>query len=101
LVYKARKYKELRRNTRTVKNPGQKQLFDPFRPMFSEIAYKRVLRGRQAVFRHVTLKPMPAGEPAEHFSAKTGHPTNEFYSMAGLLFIKEFMNPVTPQPRCL
>ena len=62
---------------RTIKNPGQKQLFDPFRSVFCELAYKRILRGWQAVFRHVILKLMPVGELAEHFSDRTGAPGNE------------------------
>ena len=45
--------------------------------MFSEIAYKRIRQGWQAVFRHVILKLMPVGELAEHFSGRTGAPGNE------------------------
>lgn len=82
---------------RTINNPRQKQLFDPFRPMFSKLAYKRIRQGWQAVFRHVILKLMPVGELAKHFSDRTGHPTKELYSMAALLFIKEFKNWTTSQ----
>ena len=82
---------------RTIKDPRQNPLFDPFARVFSAVAYKRILQGWQAVFRHVILKLMPVGELAQEFSPVTGAPTKELYSMAGLIFIKHFMNWTTAQ----
>ena len=75
---------------RHVVNPRQTGLFDPFRDILSPVAYRRIERGRQGVFRHVSLELMPVKALAGEFSPNMGTPTKELYSMAGLLFIKEF-----------
>jgi len=77
---------------RHVINPRQTGLFDAFRNILSPVGYRRIERGWQGVFRHVILELMPVKALAGEFSATMGTPTKELYSMAGLLFIKEFQD---------
>jgi hypothetical protein len=67
-------------------------LFDPFEGIFEEKLRKKLLSGWQGVFRYVILELMPVNTLAGHFDPRIGRPTKELYSMAGLLFIMEFMN---------
>jgi hypothetical protein len=75
-----------------IVDPRQTSLFDPFRAILSEVAYRRIQRGWQGVFRHVILELMPVDLLAGEFDPTMGTPTKELYSMAGLLLIKEFKN---------
>ena len=77
---------------RNIKNPRQKQLFDPFDAVLTVGCRKRLLEGWQGVFRHVILELMPVQKIAAHFDPVMGRPTKELYSVAGLVLIKEFMN---------
>ncbi len=76
-------------------NPQQTNLFDPFKNILSDVAYQRIQRGWQGVFRHVILELMPVDALAGEFNPTMGAPTKELYSMAGLLLIKEFKNWTT------
>ena len=80
---------------RHIVNPRQTGLFDPFRDILSSVAYRRIQRGWQGVFRHVILELMPVDALAGEFSPDMGAPTKELYSMAGLLLIKEFKDWTT------
>ena len=73
-------------------NPRQQQLFDPFERIFSPLAYKTIKDGWQGLFRHVILELMPAQALAGEFHPKIGRPTKELYSMAGLIFMSEFLD---------
>jgi hypothetical protein len=75
---------------RHIVDPRQTRLFDPYERMFSPAAYRRIREGWQGVFRHVILKTMPVDTIAGEFSEEMGCPTKELYSMAGLVFIKQF-----------
>jgi hypothetical protein len=77
---------------RTTVNPRQTPLFDSFGPVLSPGTRDGLLAGWQGVFRHVILELMPVGVLGGSFDPRMGRPTKELYSMAGLLFIKEFMN---------
>lgn len=68
----------------------QNQLFDSFRPVLSDMAYRYLKRTWFAVFRAVILELMPVDELGRHFDPAIGRPTKELYSMAGLIFIMEF-----------
>ena len=76
-------------------NPRQTSLFDPFKDILSDVAYRRIQGGWQGVFRHVILELMPVDALAGEFSDTMGTPTKELYSMAGLMLIKEFMDWTT------
>ena len=80
-----------------IKDPGQKHLFDPFERLFSPLATKTIQKGWQGLFREVILELMPAEIIAGEFDPDNGRPTKELYSVAGLLFIAEFMNWTTEQ----
>jgi hypothetical protein len=77
---------------RCLKDPRQTELFDVFADILSPVAYRRLTRGWQHLFRCAILKLMPAGRLAVHFDPVMGRPTKELYSMAALLFIMEFRN---------
>ena len=80
-----------------IVDPRQTRLFDPFRSILSDVAYRRIQRGWQGVFRHVILEVMPVEILAGAFDPTMGTPTKELYSMAGLLLIKEFKNWTTAE----
>ena len=75
-----------------IVNPQQTRLFDPFVPVLTEKTRKRLLNGWPGIFRHVILELMPVDTLAGHFVPRMGRPTQELYSMAGLLLIMEFKN---------
>ena len=77
---------------RTVINPQQARLFDPFNNVLTPKARQRLLDSWPGVFRHVLLELMPAGALAEHFDPAMGRPSKELYSMAGLIFLAEYFN---------
>lgn len=80
-----------------IKDPGQKHLFDPFERLFSPLASKTIQNGWQGLFREVILELMPAQIIAGEFDPDNGRPTKELFSVAGLLFISEFMDWTTEQ----
>jgi len=80
-----------------IVNPQQIRLFDSFDSILTEKTRKRLMDGWQGVFRHVILELMPVEQISQHFNPTLGRPTKEMYSMAGLLFIKEFMNWTKPE----
>ena len=75
---------------RYKKDPEQKQLFDPFKSVFSELGYRRIRSGWWEVFRRSILGLMPVDVLEQPFHEVMGRPTKELYSVAGLLLIKEF-----------
>jgi len=80
---------------RHIVNPRQTSLCDPFKGILSGVAYRRIERGWQGVFRRVILELMPVDALAGEFSPTMGTPSKELYSMAGLLLVKEFMDWTT------
>ena len=75
-----------------IVDPLQTSLFDPYKRVFSKLAYRRIVEGWQGVFRKVILEIMPVDTIAGKFSESDGRPTKELYSMAGLVFIMQFHN---------
>ena len=71
-------------------DPKQTPLFDPYEPVFSDLAHKRIRGGWPGVFRHAILDLMPVDALSGHFDPALGRPTKELYSMAGLVFLMEF-----------
>jgi len=67
-------------------------LFDPGEKMFSPMALKFLRSDWPGLFRSQMLVLMPARELGEHFHPSQGAPTKELYSMAGLIFLKEYFN---------
>jgi len=77
---------------RTLRDPRQTRLFDPFDPVLTERTRQALLGDWQGVFRHVLLELMPVEVLGGAFDPSIGRPTKELYSMAGLLVIKAFMD---------
>lgn len=75
---------------RNLKEPQHCELFDPWALVFSERQYTKLREGWQGLFHDVILELMPAEELAEAFDPAIGRPTKELYSMAGIVFLKEF-----------
>ncbi|MFH1687222.1 MAG: transposase [bacterium] len=73
-------------------DPRQKKLFDTDEMMFSPMAVKYMRRDWPGLFRTQILHLMPVGRIAARFHPTLGCPTKELYSMAGLIFLKEFFN---------
>ena len=77
---------------RTLVNPQQTRLFDPFDSVLTPQTRNHLLDSWPGVFRHVLLELMPARALAKHFDPVMGRPSKELYSMAGLIFLKENFN---------
>jgi hypothetical protein len=75
---------------RYLEDPRQSEPFDVYENILAPVAYRRLTSGWQHLFRRAILKLMPAGKLAQHFHPVIGRPTEELYSMAGLLFLMEF-----------
>lgn len=75
---------------RTIVDPQQRTLFDPYDRVLTEKTRQSLLEGWQGMFRHMILHLMPAETLGGSFDPSMGRPTKELYAMAGLLFIKEF-----------
>jgi len=77
---------------RKIVNPKQIQLFDSFDRVLTEKTRNRLLDGWPGVFRHVILELLPVDTIGGYFDPTMGRPTKELYSIAGLLFLQEFMD---------
>lgn len=85
---------------RTLRDPRQTQLFDPFDGVLTERTSRALLEDWQGLFRHVLLELMPVEALGRSFSPALGRPTKELYSMAGLLVIKAFMDWTEEETLC-
>jgi len=74
---------------RTLVDPRQTRLFDPFDSVLTDQTRTHLLESWPGVFRHVLLELMPAEALAKHFDPAMGRPSKELYSMAGLIFLQE------------
>jgi len=83
---------EVNETMRYAVDPRQKPLFDPAEMMFSPMAVKYMQQDWPGLFRTQILHLMPVGKIAENFHPTLGCPTKELYSMAGVIFLKEFFN---------
>ena len=77
---------------RRIVNPRQTCLFDPYHAVLTEACRRDLLHGWPGVFRHVILERMPVRALGQHFDPALGRPTQELYSMAGLILLLEFLN---------
>jgi len=77
---------------RRIVDPRQTCLFDSYHVVLTEVSRRDLLRGWPGVFRHVILERMPVRALSKHFDPRLGRPTQELYSMAGLILLREFMN---------
>lgn len=73
-------------------DPRQNLLFDPAQGQFSPMALRYMDADWPGLFRSQLLQVMPVKELAERFDPVMGAPTKELYSMAGVIFLKEYFD---------
>ncbi len=73
-------------------DPRQTRLFDPFDAVLTATTRRRLEESWSGVFRHVILELMPVETLRQHFHPALGRPTQELYSMAGLILLLEFQH---------
>lgn len=71
-------------------DPRQTRLFDPYTPVLTATNRQWLEENWPGVFRHVILELMPVDVLRQHFDPDLGRPTEELYSMAGLILLMEF-----------
>lgn len=77
---------------RRMVNPRQTRLFDPYKPVLTAANQQWLEENWPGVFRHVILELMPVKTLQKHFHPTLGRPTQELYSMAGLILLMEWMD---------
>lgn len=82
---------------KTIHDPGQQRLFDPFEGVISQTGWKQINNGWQSLFRDVLLEQMPVQRIAEGMSESEGRPSVELHSIIGLLMIRELHGWTVPQ----
>ncbi len=75
-----------------IVNPRQTRLFDPYQPVLTASNRQWLEENWPGVFRHVILELMPVETLRQYFHPTWGRPTQELYSMAGLILLRECMN---------
>ena len=75
-----------------IVDPKQTRLFDPFDPVLTDKTRQRLLNGWQGVVRQVILELMPVHTLGGHYSPELERPTKELHSMAGLIFLMQFLD---------
>ena len=82
---------------KTIRDPRQGRLFDPFQGVISETGHKLIASGWQGVLRHCVLHHLPALRLGDDLSDDMGRPSTELYALCGLLLIREFQNWTVPE----
>lgn len=82
---------------KTIHDPAQKRLFDPFEGVIGRAGWKQIQNGWQSLFRDVLLEQMPVNRIAEGMSDSEGRPSVELHSMIGLILIRELHGWTVPQ----
>jgi hypothetical protein len=82
---------------KTIHDPTQGRLFDPFEGVISRTGWKQIHAGWQSLFREVLLEQMPVERIAKGMSDSEGRPSVELHSVIGLLLIRELHGWTVPQ----
>lgn len=82
---------------KTIRDPDQRRLYDPFEGVIGATGWKRIEQGWQGFMRHVVLKRLPAARLGDDLSEELGRPSKELHAMCGLLLIREFQNWTVPE----
>lgn len=82
---------------RTIRDPSQKRMFDPFEGVIGTTGRRHIQEGWQALFRAVLLQLMPVDRLSKGMSDATGAPSAELYAMAGLILIRELKDWTVPE----
>ena len=73
-------------------DPKEVELLSRYRDLLCPEALELLENGVYGIIRRSILRVLPVERLEEDFSKETGRPTKELYSMAGLLFLKEYFN---------
>lgn len=76
---------------RTIKNPSQTLIFDPIDDL-PKVHRNAFIESPEGLFRAAILEALPVSDLAKNFSGRTGAPTKELYSMAGVVLMMEYNN---------
>jgi hypothetical protein len=82
---------------KTILEPSQQRLFDPFEGVIGETGRKHIENGWQSLFREVLLEQMPVNKVSKDLSSTAGRPTFELHAIIGLLLIRDFQGWTVPQ----
>jgi len=82
---------------KTIRDPDQGRLFDPFSGVIGATGWRQIEQGWQGLLRHAVLKRLPAEQLGDDLSEALGRPSKELYAMCGLLLIREFHDWTVPQ----
>lgn len=82
---------------KTINNPAQQRLFDPFQGVIGRIGWKHIENGWQSLFRDVLLEQMPVQKVSVGMSDNEGRPSAELFAMVGLVLIRELYGWTVPE----
>lgn len=82
---------------KTIREPSQQRLFDPFEGVIGKTGRKHIQNGWQSLFRDVLLEQMPVKWIGKDLCDDQGRPTFELHAIIGLLLIREFHGWTVPQ----
>lgn len=82
---------------KTIRNPSQQALFDPFQGVIGATGRKQIENGWQSLFREVLLEQMPVEKIGKDLSDRAGRPTFELHAIVGLLLIRDFQGWTVPE----
>jgi hypothetical protein len=82
---------------KTIRDPSQQRLFDPFDGVIGATGRKHIENGWQSLFREAVLEKMPVAEISKDMSDRAGRPSAELHAVLGLLAIRDFFGWTVPE----
>lgn len=82
---------------KTVRDPSQTRLFDPFEGVIGPAGRKLIANGWQSLFREAILEQMPVQQISKDMSSDVGRPSVELHAVCGLLLIRDFKGWTVPE----
>ena len=82
---------------KTIRDPSQQRLFDPFEGVIGATGRKHIAEGWQSIFRDVILETMPVERIGKDLSDDSGRRSVELHAIIGLLLIRDFKGWTVPE----
>ena len=82
---------------KTIRDPSQQRLFDPYQDVLSDTGRRHIAAGWQSMFRDSILELMPVAKISQSFSDDSGRRSAELHAMIGLLLIRDIMGWTVPE----
>jgi hypothetical protein len=82
---------------KTVRDPSQTRLFDPFDGVIGPAGRRLIANGWQSLFREAILEQMPVQRISKDMSSNAGRPSVELHAICGLLLIRDFKGWTVPE----